>query len=604
MPRSLPIGLTEVLKSGYAESHSTLELSLPSDIAPAITHYFATARLTIDGVVYDRQLRDTGAVKTSLTRASDRVTVELQNVDTVLGVDMLRVQDALYGANVRFGRYWKDLRSAATFHHILLTGAVAGVEINENVVRLTLISDTYAAVSVGAKEQVIRTCRFQVQGEFRGTNCGYSGAKLTCNGLIDDADGCEGRHGTPLKRAKFGGFVYIEGANTIAGAAALPVPAYNQLMRLAASDGTVSATSKQQPFLALREDAFNVTNDNTNLQTRIAPKGTPTKLYNAVFDYNAVADGVTNTTTQVQAAIDAAELAGGGTVFLQAGTYKVTGLTIAGRVKLCGSSDGETVIYSTTNAKIIDITSASFEMPALENLRIRGDVTAGSAQHGIYVDDGTGSGGLRTLIRNVWIENCGGAGLKVERAFSCIFEGIYATNCAGYPFDYDAANMPSNLFVSCYAGLLRDSAPAGFRIRAGEAVLKSCNGVNSLNPGSKWAIVGKKNGVDGDSTNSGAILDLQDCNLESWIDTGILTYHSSLVNIRGNTTFVGQALTTQLNGAITNSATTITVDSTQYFSTAGTVSIDSEHITYTGKTRHKRRQPSGQRDRHVPEKAD
>lgn len=223
-------------------------------------------------------------------------------------------------------------------------------------------------------------------------------------------------------------------------------------------------------------------------------------------------------------------------------------------------------------------------MPVLENLRIRGDVSAGSSQIGVYVDDGTGTGGLRTCIRNLWIENCGGAGFQVERAFSSIFDHIYVTNCAGFPFLYNAPNMPSNLFVSCYAGLLRDSAPVGFRIKAGDAVLKSCNGVNSLNSNSKWAVVGKKNGVDGDSTDSGANLDIQDCNLESWIDTGILLYHFSQLNLRGLTSFVGQALSNQLNGVINNSVTTITVDSTANFSDAGTVEIDSERITYTGKT--------------------
>lgn len=326
-----------------------------------------------------------------------------------------------------------------------------------------------------------------------------------------------------------------------------------------------------------------------NSQTFQAPlKDAGGQVFNVKAN-GAIGNGINDDTAAIQEIIDAAESRSAGdgyyrTVHLPAGTFKVSGLTINGRVRLQGASDGETVIYSTSNAPIIDCSAGSFEMPAIENIRIRGDVSAGSGQIGLRLDDGTGTGGLRTLIRNVWIENCGGAGLKVERAFSSILEGIFATNCAGYPFDYDAANMPSNLFVSCYAGLLRDSAPAGFRIRAGEAVLKSCNGVNSLNPGSKWAIVGKKSGVDGDSTNSGAILDLQDCNLESWIDTGILMYHASLVNLRGNTTFVGQLLTTQLNGAINNSVTTITVDSTQYFSSAGTVAIDNEHITYTGKT--------------------
>lgn len=45
----------------------------------------------------------------------------------------------------------------------------------------------------------------------------------------------------------------------------------------------------------------------------------------------------------------------------------------------------------------------------------------------------------------------------------------------------------------------------------------------------------------------------------------------------------GAALT-QLNGAISNSATTITVDSTTGFPAAGTIAIDSELITYTSKT--------------------
>ena len=357
MPRSLPVGLAEVLKSGYAESHSTLELSLPSDIAPAITHYFATARLTIDGVIYDRQLRDTGAVKTSLTRAADRVTVELQNVDTILGVDLLAVADTLYGANVRFGRYWKDLRSAATFHHILLTGAVAGVEVNENVVRLTLISDTYAAVSVGAKEQVIRTCRFQVQGEFRGANCGYSGAKLTCNGLIDDADGCEGRHGTPLKRAKFGGFVYIEGQNTIAGAAALPVPAYNQLMKLASFDnGTITSPVSQRAFTGLDSETFAVADVAGEELTKLTPKTAVRKL-NLKLAYGADPTGVSSINSALAAAV--ADANPGDTIYVHPGKYRITGSTFTINKRVNIEGEGASSVFfldlnTSTDGIVID----------------------------------------------------------------------------------------------------------------------------------------------------------------------------------------------------------------------------------------------------------
>ena len=334
--------------------------------------------------------------------------------------------------------------------------------------------------STAPLEQVLRQCRFQVQGEFRGTACGYSGALLTCNGLYDSADGCEGRHGTPLKQAKFGGFVYIEGKNTVAGAASLPVPAYNQLMKLADSAGTVSTTSKQQPFLALHEDAFNVTNDNTNEQTRITPKGTPTKLFNAVFDYNANPDGVTNTTTELQAAIDAAEAAGGGTVFLQTGTYKVTGLTIDGHVKLAGSSDGEVVIYSTSNAPIIDCGQTSFEFPVLENIKIRGSVSAGSSQIGLRVDDATY--GLRVAVRNVWIENCGGAGLYVGKVFSSLFENIYVSNCAGGNYIINAPNMPALTFRHCDSGVIHSSYRTGYHIQAGSIIMRDCKLLSKYAP--------------------------------------------------------------------------------------------------------------------------
>ena len=49
-------------------------------------------------------------------------------------------------------------------------------------------------------------------------------------------------------------------------------------------------------------------------------------------------------------------------------------------------------------------------------------------------------------------------------------------------------------------------------------------------------------------------------------------------------TFNAGAAYTTLNGAITNSATTITVNSTTEFPTAGTIVIGSENITYTGST--------------------
>ena len=56
---------------------------------------------------------------------------------------------------------------------------------------------------------------------------------------------------------------------------------------------------------------------------------------------------------------------------------------------------------------------------------------------------------------------------------------------------------------------------------------------------------------------------------------------SSNVDVRGVKSDVGN---TALNGALTNSATTVVVDDQSNFPTAGTIKIDDELITYTGKT--------------------
>ncbi|ACO81203.1 Secreted mannuronan C-5 epimerase [Azotobacter vinelandii CA] len=71
-----------------------------------------------------------------------------------------------------------------------------------------------------------------------------------------------------------------------------------------------------------------------------------------VKDFGALGDGVSDDTAAIQAAIDAAHAAGGGTVYLPAGEYRVSGgeepsdgcLTIKSNVHIVGAGMGETVI--------------------------------------------------------------------------------------------------------------------------------------------------------------------------------------------------------------------------------------------------------------------
>jgi len=71
-----------------------------------------------------------------------------------------------------------------------------------------------------------------------------------------------------------------------------------------------------------------------------------------VRDYDAVGDNSTDDTAAIQDAIDAAEAAGGGTVFFPAGTYKLTDtVNLKANVRLQGAGRRVTYLRQFTNSK-------------------------------------------------------------------------------------------------------------------------------------------------------------------------------------------------------------------------------------------------------------
>jgi hypothetical protein len=207
MPRKMPM---EALQRNI-ESHSTLQLFVVTG-ATSRSYYFATAALQFNGVVWQPSLRRISEIRSSIQRAANQASLDLQNVDTNLGVELLAIRQFIFGAEAKVGRYWRDGDSGAEFHKVLLTGVVTGLEIGETAVRLTVVADCYSGVSVGPNRTVTRICQWAIHGAFKGPECGYVGPESVCNGLLNDAGGCEGRHGDPLKFAKFGGFPYLDNA--------------------------------------------------------------------------------------------------------------------------------------------------------------------------------------------------------------------------------------------------------------------------------------------------------------------------------------------------------------------------------------------------------
>jgi hypothetical protein len=191
----------------------------------------------------------------------------------------------------------------------------------------------------------------------------------------------------------------------------------------------------------------------TRTKAAFGPRSAPTALPNPrvdralnARDFGAVGDGITDDTAAIKNAITVAESGDRKTVILPTGVYLVQkAIEVPGGVILAGEGQSGTVILSNASEPVIHIKrNKVWRGGSIQNLTVQGNAGAGESQIGILVDEGPHLYG--TNVRDVRIEDCGGPGLKVGRAFSSNFENIFITNCGDHPF-YMADNaMPGNIY--------------------------------------------------------------------------------------------------------------------------------------------------------------
>ncbi len=302
MPRELPDELQTLLaKPGGMPFAAYVDLILPNlpskpflvlEDGAGDVYYLATQKIKINGVTYRVDLKSVGDILHSVDKQTSRCSINIQNITTEFGARLLGDADALHGASLRVGRWWKSPDSGAEFTQQLFQGVADGASGDERAVVIEALNDIYAILSIGGGRNAERNCQavynspaLRASGSTLGAACGYLGAKPTCNYLLDDANGCTG-HGIAHR---FQGMARTKGQNAIAGAAAIGPQKNYQIIR-------DDADTTQAMRTAVKFIGATIADDSANDQTVVTLTGMGTC---AKFSWAAaVGDEATNLATR------------------------------------------------------------------------------------------------------------------------------------------------------------------------------------------------------------------------------------------------------------------------------------------------------------------
>lgn len=235
-------------------------------------------------------------------------------------------------------------------------------------------------------------------------------------------------------------------------------------------------------------------------------------VYN-VKAYGAIGDNTADDTAEIQAAIDACNANGGGTVFFPPGVYKISSVPIKlysgtppaatpyDNITLTGI--GATISQTTTGVDVLKASTSGgvkSENMVIENLKLTFAGTATNSGNGLYISQPTASSPLYSMwqIRNVLVTNCQGTGkyaFNIEGMTASKLSGCFAYLCAnGFYFNGGASGNFTSVcntvtVENCYA-YMGANGINGFRLTEGNIVSHVACGVyyNAISAGTAYLV--------------------------------------------------------------------------------------------------------------------
>jgi hypothetical protein len=200
MPRTESANLTEIFKA--YRRRDTLNLYLNNNTVLNLSRGAVTRGAT----VYNNSIASVEELRYSIDTPVDRVTINCQNVNSLLGFNLASNLRLLDYAIADYGRQYQSLRNPSLVEDYpqYFRGVLANAEADETRIGFELIVDYESLGAILASRGLSPRCWWLYKN---GIECTSSSAEPDCP---KTRDACGKRHNSTIKDAEHGGWEYFE----------------------------------------------------------------------------------------------------------------------------------------------------------------------------------------------------------------------------------------------------------------------------------------------------------------------------------------------------------------------------------------------------------